>query len=357
MAVMGGFFFARFACFLPLSFVLWTSVPVFARGRTNPKNTERIMACCCCIRGGRRRRIVVAAPTAALLLLLVCLSICCGRGTRAWTLVDRFMGLGGGGAGGFGGGGGRGGSSSGRLPRPRPRGPPRVMRAARAAFSRGDGSESSSSSAPPPPPNSSNNNKKSNEPRRRRRSNQQSRQDLLRFMDEPMASTVGDADRAGSGGSLTQEDDDGELLDLVRCVAKAADGRKADDIVALYVRHISTLASALVIVSGNSRPQNQAIAAAVTKDVLEKFGLRPGGSGVPEGSAESGWMLLDYGSVMVHIMSPKARLFYNVEGQWKDKGGRYLDLSDVLVPNNVAEERTALDKAGFAAKEDDPFWS
>ena len=37
--------------------------------------------------------------------------------------------------------------------------------------------------------------------------------------------------------------------------------------------------------------------------------------GVPEGSADSGWILLDYGEVMVHIMTPKSRLFYDIEGQ------------------------------------------
>lgn len=165
---------------------------------------------------------------------------------------------------------------------------------------------------------------------------------------------------------------DDDLLDLVHCVVRAADGRKAENIVALQVHHVSTLASVLVILSGNSRPQNQAIAAAVTDAVADRFdGRRPGGSGVPEGSAESGWMLLDYGSVMVHIMTPKSRLFYNVEGQWKDKGGIYLDLSDSLVPNDVLSEQQQQAASagaeqqqqqqplgnGFVAKEDDPFWS
>ena len=165
-----------------------------------------------------------------------------------------------------------------------------------------------------------------------------------------MSSTVGDIDN-----HRIMDDD---LLDLVHCVVRAADGRKADNIVALQVAHVSTLASVLVILSGNSRPQNQAIAAAVTKDVAEQFaGQRPGGTkGVPEGSAESGWILLDYGSVMVHIMTPKSRLFYNVEGQWRDKGGKYLDLSDILVPNKVEQQEQIVDN-GFVAKEDDPFWS
>ncbi len=148
---------------------------------------------------------------------------------------------------------------------------------------------------------------------------------------------------------------DETLLPLVECIVTAADGRKAEDIVALQVNHVSTLTSVLVIVSGNSRPQNQAIAAAITRDVQDELGQRPGGNGVPEGSAESGWILLDYGSVMVHIMTPKSRLYYNVEGQWKEKGGVAMNIDYLLVPNQVVGKRD--DAKMEPAPEDDPFWS
>jgi ribosome-associated protein len=191
------------------------------------------------------------------------------------------------------------------------------------------------------------------QPRRNSMSTQQTQKDMIRFMDRPMTSTVGDWNAADE---FVVDDD--ALRDLVHCIVRAADGRKAEQIVALQVHHISTLASVLVILSGNSRPQNQAIAAAITTAVAEQFhGQRPGGNGVPEGSAESGWMLLDYGSVMVHIMTPKSRLFYNVEGQWKDKGGTYWDLSDILVPNKVEPQQQQLNNKSYVAKEEDPFWS
>lgn len=177
-------------------------------------------------------------------------------------------------------------------------------------------------------------------------STQFDKQDMLEFMDEPMETTVGDASSSSSAASVN---------DLLQVIVEAADGRKAEDIVAMNVRPITTLTSDLVILSGNSRPQNQAIAAAITKAVEEAFAMRPGGNGVPEGTADSGWMLLDYGSVMVHIMTPKSRLYYNVEGQWRDKGGRYYDLSSILIPNKV--ETGNDDEQELVAKEDDPFWS
>jgi ribosome-associated protein len=106
--------------------------------------------------------------------------------------------------------------------------------------------------------------------------------------------------------------DNGETLELLKTIIKAADGRKAENIVSMYVAPVTTMTRYLVIVSGNSRPQNQAIANAVKKDVEEVFQIRPGSTGVPEGSADSGWMLLDFGSIMVHVMTPKSRIYYNI---------------------------------------------
>lgn len=117
-----------------------------------------------------------------------------------------------------------------------------------------------------------------------------------------------DQDPGNMVGDIPDLTDD---LALVRTIAKAADGRKADDIVALQVAHVSTLTSFMFILSGNSRPQNQAIAGVIADDVEEKYGIHKN----PQGDASSGWMVLDYGSVMVHIMTPKSRLYYNVEGQ------------------------------------------
>jgi ribosome-associated protein len=173
---------------------------------------------------------------------------------------------------------------------------------------------------------------------------------MLDFMDEPRTpqELVGDV--------VSGPPERDESADLVRTVVQAADARKAEGIVALRVSRVSTVTSFVVIATGNSRPQNQAIAAAVRRDVEERYGLLPGSTGVPEGTAESGWMVLDYGSVMVHVMTPKSRLFYNVEGAWKDKGGEYMSLDDVVLPNTVPGDAKAGTMQGIA-KEDDPFWS
>ena len=197
---------------------------------------------------------------------------------------------------------------------------------------------------------------RTNKQRRADRKRYQKNNDMLDFIDEPVTSEemVGDADDI----ALAPEDD--ELADLVRCIVKAADGRKADNIVAMRVSKVSTVTSFVVIATGNSRPQNQAITAVVQEDVEEQFGLLPGANGVPEGSADSGWTILDYGSVMVNVMTPKSRLFYNVEGKWKDQGGEYMDITDAILPNTVVAEDT--DSSGGDTmegipEEEDPFWS
>jgi ribosome-associated protein len=208
-------------------------------------------------------------------------------------------------------------------------------------------------------------------------------QEMVSFVDRPMESTVGDVlpndvnDDDGSSDASPASSSSGASLegvrDLVRTIVRAADARKAEQIVALQVHAVTTLTSYLVVLSGSSRPQNSAIAASITGDVFDQFGLKPVGNGVPEGSAESGWMVIDYGSVMVHIMTPKSRLFYNVEGQWRQKGAVEMDVSDCVLPNTVApaaalssspETATPAEEADVQptrrsepAREDDPFWS
>jgi len=176
---------------------------------------------------------------------------------------------------------------------------------------------------------------------------------MIDFINQPMGNMVGD-----EPSKVSPEQD--ELADMVRCVVKAADGRKAENIVAMRVSKVSTVTSFVIIVSGNSRPQNQAIAAAVKKDMEEEYDMLPGSTGVPEGDAQSGWIVLDYGSIMCHVMTPKSRLYYNVEGQWKDKEGEYMDLSDVLIPNSIMESSsssTGTNTMEGLSKEEDPFWS
>eukprot|EP00558_Chaetoceros_sp_UNC1202_P012131 CAMPEP_0197232706 /NCGR_PEP_ID=MMETSP1429-20130617/945_1 /TAXON_ID=49237 /ORGANISM="Chaetoceros sp., Strain UNC1202" /LENGTH=240 /DNA_ID=CAMNT_0042690807 /DNA_START=102 /DNA_END=824 /DNA_ORIENTATION=- len=181
--------------------------------------------------------------------------------------------------------------------------------------------------------------------------------DMMDFMNEPVSSNESVDQSFVPDGPPTDDD----LAPFIRTIAKAADMRKADNIVAMRISKVTTVANFVVVCSGNSRPQNQAIAGAIQDDVLEAFGNEHDllGNGVPEGTADSGWILLDFGDVMVHVMTPKSRLFYDIEGQWREKGGEYMNLDDVLLPNSGASLEAP--KVGGAmtgiSEEDDPFWS
>mmetsp|Transcript_3131 Transcript_3131/g.3614 ORF Transcript_3131/g.3614 Transcript_3131/m.3614 type:complete len:235 (+) Transcript_3131:85-789(+) len=180
--------------------------------------------------------------------------------------------------------------------------------------------------------------------------------DMMEFINEPVPSSESvDQSFVDEG---PPEDDD--MAPLVRVITKAADMRKAESIIAMRISKVSTVASFVVICTGNSRPQNQAIAAAITDDVVEAFGEEYPllGNGVPEGTADSGWILLDFGDVLVHVMTPKSRLFYDIEGQWKEKNCEYMNLDDVLLPNSVDGGVSQIGGTMTdIAEEDDPFWS
>ena len=99
------------------------------------------------------------------------------------------------------------------------------------------------------------------------------------------------------------------LLPLVRAAARAADMRKAADVVALRVSALTVVTEFMIVCVGTSRPQNNAIAAAIADELETDHGRSP----KREGSADGGWIVLDYGDVLVHVMSPRAREFYDLE--------------------------------------------
>lgn len=111
--------------------------------------------------------------------------------------------------------------------------------------------------------------------------------------------------------SSTSENNESEHLALA--IAEAASDRKAGDIVILKVGDVSYLADYFVMTTGYSRVQVRAIAQAIEEQVETQLQRRPLRT---EGKAEGSWVLQDYGDVIVHIMMPKEREFYNLEAFW-----------------------------------------
>ncbi len=101
---------------------------------------------------------------------------------------------------------------------------------------------------------------------------------------------------------------------LARQIVDLASDKKASDIVLLEIGELTTLADYFVICSGTSERQLGAIADGIVGGLRDE-GLRPIGR---EGSANAHWLLIDYGSVIVHVMAQPEREFYQLEKLWAE---------------------------------------
>ncbi len=99
---------------------------------------------------------------------------------------------------------------------------------------------------------------------------------------------------------------------MIAIVRDAALDKKGEEFVAIDVRDRTILADTFAIVSGRSRVHVRSIAEAIVAAV-EAAGFRPARI---EGYADGGWILLDLGSVIVHVFTPEQRSFYNLERLW-----------------------------------------
>ena len=105
----------------------------------------------------------------------------------------------------------------------------------------------------------------------------------------------------------------GESHRLARQAAEACDDRKAVDIRLIRVEEVSSLADWFVICSGLTDVQVRAIARSVEETLEEQAGRLPLRR---EGQREGRWVLLDYGEVIVHVLLPEERGYYDLESFW-----------------------------------------
>jgi ribosome-associated protein len=94
---------------------------------------------------------------------------------------------------------------------------------------------------------------------------------------------------------------------------RAAESKKANDIHVLDLRGVTSFADYFLICSGSNPRQNQTIADEIEKQ-LQEIGERPKSA---EGYNSAEWILLDYGDMVVHIMSPQSRAYYDLERLWR----------------------------------------
>jgi ribosome-associated protein len=103
-------------------------------------------------------------------------------------------------------------------------------------------------------------------------------------------------------------------LDLARRVVDIAADRQAVDVVLLDIRHVAAFADYFVICSGTSERQIKAIVDTVL-ETLEHEGFN---AAHVEGTPSSGWVLVDFGSVILHVFAPTEREYYRLERLWAE---------------------------------------
>jgi ribosome-associated protein len=94
-----------------------------------------------------------------------------------------------------------------------------------------------------------------------------------------------------------------------------ADNRKAEDIVVLDVRELSSVTDYFVIASGTSEPHLRAIVEEIIGKLRNEHDIRPLRT---DGSTQGAWVALDFFDVIVHVMRADARERYDLEGLWGD---------------------------------------
>ncbi len=101
-----------------------------------------------------------------------------------------------------------------------------------------------------------------------------------------------------------------EIADF--CVA-CAEEKQGENTVVIPMGEISSIADFFVVTSAESEPQLRAIGNFIERQMRERFARRPLSQ---PGDSVSGWILLDFGDVIVHVMSTEARERYDLEGLW-----------------------------------------
>lgn len=114
-----------------------------------------------------------------------------------------------------------------------------------------------------------------------------------------------------------------KLLEMVKLAKTALEDKKAGDIKVIDISGVSVLADYFIIADGSNVNQVQAMVDNVD-EVLGRAGYE---CKQMEGYGTGGWILMDYGDIIVHAFCREDRLFYDLERIWRD--GKVLDESEL----------------------------
>lgn len=113
-------------------------------------------------------------------------------------------------------------------------------------------------------------------------------------------------------------------LETAKKIASFLDAKKAQEIRAIRIAEVTSIADYFVIASASNTTQVKSLADEVEMQ-MTKLGVEPK---CVEGYVSASWIVLDYYDVIVHVFCGETRQFYSLERLWSD--GEQIDLSDVL---------------------------
>ncbi len=116
---------------------------------------------------------------------------------------------------------------------------------------------------------------------------------------------------------------DKDVLDMTRLAMDALEDKKAEDIRVIDISEISVIADIFMIAGGSNRSQIQALC----DNVEEKLGRAGYAVKQIEGYDTANWVLMDFGSIIVHIFDKENRLLYDLERLWRD--GTQIDIKNL----------------------------
>ncbi len=134
---------------------------------------------------------------------------------------------------------------------------------------------------------------------------------------------------------------------LLPVIINALDDLKAQDIVVIDVTNLSDVMDTLVIASGSSNRQVRALAQHAAEET-KKQGMRALGT---EGLDDGEWALVDFGDVVLHVMQPEIRSFYELEKLWLIPGtSSTLDIASLKTPKKSTTKKTTTTKTASTKK-------
>lgn len=113
-------------------------------------------------------------------------------------------------------------------------------------------------------------------------------------------------------------------LELAKETVKTMDDKKALDLKVIGIKDISVIADYFVMATGTSSTHVKALADEV-EFKMKQIGISPEHV---DGYRSNTWIILDYSDVIVHVFTPDAREFYNLDHLWQD--GEKIDLSSII---------------------------